>query len=80
MTRLLVGLVALLAIGCATTRYQWTSLAGRDCFYQCQALIYQCQAAGGLATGGWALINAAVCKRQGDDCARSCPDLQVLTP
>src|SRR5262249_24685334 len=49
MKRLLIaGAFAALALsGCAATRYQWSSMAGRDCFWSCQNIVNTCSASCG---------------------------------
>lgn len=73
---LLLGV--LLATGCAPrVYYRWSSLQGRDCFWSCQSLIYQCQASCTGSSLALNLICGGACSARGRDCANTCPDLQA---
>jgi hypothetical protein len=71
-------LVALALSGCAATRYQWSSLAGRDCFWSCQNIVNTCSASCGGPSLALNLLCSRMCVNQGKECASSCPDLRQV--
>jgi hypothetical protein len=70
--------LALALSGCAATRYQWSSMAGRDCFWSCQNIVNTCNASCGGPSLALNLLCIHMCTNQGKDCASSCPDLRQL--
>jgi len=71
-----LAVALLLLAGCGLQpRYEWSSLAGRDCFWSCQNIVNTCSARCVGPSLGVNLICAGFCNRQGQDCASSCPDL-----
>jgi hypothetical protein len=82
MTRLMLGralLAALALSGCATTRYQWSSGAGRDCFWSCQSIVNTRNASCGGPSLAPNLLCTSMCMNQGKQCASSCPDLRQVS-
>ncbi len=81
ITRLVLAatlLAALALSGCATTRYQWTSLAGRDCFWSCQNIVNTCNASCGGPSLALNILCTGMCMNQGKECASTCPDLRQV--
>jgi hypothetical protein len=80
MRRLVIGtlLAALALSGCSTTRYQWTSLAGRDCFWSCQNIVNTCNASCRGPSLALNILCGGACMSQGKDCTSSCPDLHQV--
>ena len=80
MKRFLIGtlLAAFALSGCATTRYQWTSMAGRDCFWSCQNIINTCNASCRGPSLALNILCNGACMSQGKECASSCPDLHQV--
>lgn len=68
---LAAAVVALL--GCAASTWQWSSEAGRQCFYGCKARGHQCAAYCGNNWQCHAQCNAMV-----DSCLNGCPDLRLV--